>query len=254
MKFVSDNDASRRITPRRYRCVWMDAGILSYLLCDREFDCERCPLDEAMRSHYSPLSKHGETPQTIGDDTPGTGPGAWAGSTDDHVSVTVREDGTLRVSLEPAVAELLPSVRSVVLPVPGRKITSGCLCCWFIFEGGTLPIRIPFQGRVTGVNRKLADHPHLVTTSSDGEGWLFDVRPSDRTGALRSLLSPEEAQALSDQDREIFHRLIAECVRPPSLGTGVTMQDGGSPVEDLPAVIGPVKYLEIVRRAFWGKR
>ncbi len=58
MKFTSDDSATRRLAPKKNRCVWMEAGILSYLLCDREFDCDRCPLDEAMRSHFSPDGKH----------------------------------------------------------------------------------------------------------------------------------------------------------------------------------------------------
>lgn len=46
------------------RCVWMDAGVVNYKLCDRGYDCERCPLDLALhrrpsersapeKSHYS---------------------------------------------------------------------------------------------------------------------------------------------------------------------------------------------------------
>jgi hypothetical protein len=31
----------------------MAAGILSYQLCEREFDCDQCPLDKAMRMHIS---------------------------------------------------------------------------------------------------------------------------------------------------------------------------------------------------------
>ena len=30
-------------------CVWMDAGVLAYKLCDRGFDCSHCPLDAALR-------------------------------------------------------------------------------------------------------------------------------------------------------------------------------------------------------------
>ncbi len=31
------------------KCIWMLAGVLTYRLCDREYDCERCPLDAALR-------------------------------------------------------------------------------------------------------------------------------------------------------------------------------------------------------------
>ena len=33
----------------------MVAGVVAYKLCDRNYDCEKCPFDEAMgrRSHFS---------------------------------------------------------------------------------------------------------------------------------------------------------------------------------------------------------
>ena len=50
--------------PPPVRCVWMDAGVVNYKLCDRGYDCERCPLDQGLhrrpsersapkKSHYS---------------------------------------------------------------------------------------------------------------------------------------------------------------------------------------------------------
>lgn len=31
------------------KCIWMLAGVLTYRLCDRQYDCEHCPLDAALR-------------------------------------------------------------------------------------------------------------------------------------------------------------------------------------------------------------
>jgi hypothetical protein len=31
------------------KCVWMLAGVVDYKLCDRQYDCEHCPLDSALR-------------------------------------------------------------------------------------------------------------------------------------------------------------------------------------------------------------
>ena len=30
-------------------CVWMTAGMVAYKLCTRDYDCENCPLDVALR-------------------------------------------------------------------------------------------------------------------------------------------------------------------------------------------------------------
>ena len=42
---VVDRDAAE--SPAR--CVWMLAGVVSYRLCNRAFDCDHCPLDRALR-------------------------------------------------------------------------------------------------------------------------------------------------------------------------------------------------------------
>ena len=37
-------------------CLWMDAGVVNYKLCDRAFDCDRCPLDQALHRRPSERS------------------------------------------------------------------------------------------------------------------------------------------------------------------------------------------------------
>jgi hypothetical protein len=37
-------------------CIWMSAGVLSYRLCDRAFDCEHCLLDKALHGGHSGAS------------------------------------------------------------------------------------------------------------------------------------------------------------------------------------------------------
>jgi hypothetical protein len=31
------------------KCVWMESGVVSYKLCDFEYNCEACPFDRALR-------------------------------------------------------------------------------------------------------------------------------------------------------------------------------------------------------------
>ena len=45
-----ESSSSYPVSPPEQRCVWMSAGILTYQLCDRGFDCANCPLDKAMRN------------------------------------------------------------------------------------------------------------------------------------------------------------------------------------------------------------
>jgi hypothetical protein len=54
-------------TPAPMYCVWMDAGVVNYKLCDRGFDCDRCPLDQALHRRPSERSAHAKskTAETI---------------------------------------------------------------------------------------------------------------------------------------------------------------------------------------------
>jgi glycine cleavage system H lipoate-binding protein len=257
MKFISDDSAARHnMTPKKNRCVWMEAGILSYLLCDREFDCDHCPLDEAMRSHFSTAGKKtgrhdivedpAATANTVG--TSNTASRSYF--TADHLQVTLLDGGTARLSIEPGLARILPPVKSVVLPHPGQGITPDSFSCWLVVEGGTLPLKLPVGGTVTALNPLLTEQPHRVNGPDDGKGWLFEFTPDDRAAFRRAFLKPGEAEARYVSDLDTFRRLAIECLHPEGDRAGHTLPDGGRFVDDLSTMIGPVKYLEIVRRVF----
>lgn len=42
------NKAMKIIPPGKKKCVWMEAGVVSYKLCDNNFDCSTCVYDQAM--------------------------------------------------------------------------------------------------------------------------------------------------------------------------------------------------------------
>ncbi len=53
---VSANTAPAPLPPSAgvEPCVWMSAGLVAWKLCDRGFECESCPFDQAMRGALPP--------------------------------------------------------------------------------------------------------------------------------------------------------------------------------------------------------
>jgi hypothetical protein len=41
------------------KCVWMESGVVSYKLCDFEYNCEACPFDQALREGAPPSDRNG---------------------------------------------------------------------------------------------------------------------------------------------------------------------------------------------------
>src|SRR5512138_1096596 len=48
-------------------CVWMQAGVVDYKLCDRDYDCDHCPFDEALhtRSNQQTFSRTRDNAESI---------------------------------------------------------------------------------------------------------------------------------------------------------------------------------------------
>ncbi len=45
---VKKNKSMKIIPPGKKKCVWMEAGVVSFKLCDNNFDCSTCVYDQAM--------------------------------------------------------------------------------------------------------------------------------------------------------------------------------------------------------------
>src|SRR4030067_3521666 len=51
MQYNDKKMGNRNIWPANESpCIWMEAGIIDYKLCDKNFDCENCPFDTIIKS------------------------------------------------------------------------------------------------------------------------------------------------------------------------------------------------------------
>jgi len=48
MKASAKRESMKIVPPGKKKCVWMEAGVVSYKLCDSNFDCSTCSYDHAM--------------------------------------------------------------------------------------------------------------------------------------------------------------------------------------------------------------
>jgi len=48
MKASARRESMKIVPPGKKKCVWMEAGVVSYKLCDNNFDCSTCSYDHAM--------------------------------------------------------------------------------------------------------------------------------------------------------------------------------------------------------------
>ncbi|HVP37542.1 MAG TPA: hypothetical protein VMS93_00005 [Candidatus Saccharimonadales bacterium] len=244
------------VPPGEHKCVWMTAGILSYQLCDREFDCDNCPLDGAIRMHFTPPAGHGA--RAAGEPQALEGPGRLP--TDrlysrNHCWVktlgrTPERHRMARVGLEPGLADALLMPRSVVLPSVGEHLKRRCSHTWVVTEGGTLGLAAPTDGMVSAVNPDVVRRPHLLGSSPLEDGWIYEMDVCENELRAGGLLGPEDARkeyALADAR---FQQLLAEALQSENPRVGATLADGGVALQHVSDMLGASRYFAMLRQIY----
>jgi glycine cleavage system H protein len=226
-------------SPAARPCIWMSAGLLQYRLCDRDFDCDRCPLDAALRGEPAPA------------------PGDLAGAarqrpiafpadrayTRGHVWVQQRT-GPARVGVDALAAALAGRPRAAPWVHDGATVSEGETLCALELPCGALPLASPLRGRDTVPNPALAGQPELVADDPYGAGWLLELQGEGVPAALLDAAAMQKATGL---DLRHFRRRVGLELLEDLDHVGVTLADGGEALTDLRRMLGPRRYLALVR-------
>jgi glycine cleavage system H protein len=247
MRYWPNDTTVHAIVPVNVRCVWMTGGILSYQLCDRQFECEHCPLDAAMRMHFSRHKQRSPEHNMPGDTHL---PNILYSR--NHCWLKPALNGIVRVGIESGFASILHSVKAVVLPSVKDKLKYEEWCTWIVSEGGTIPLRAPVSGAICAINVHLSDHPSEVICSPLEKGWLFDIEVKKDEFIRSHMMDTVEAKQQFDADEKKFQKLLREAIHPDSDIVGMTLHDGGTILNDASDMLGEKRYVETVRRVYGG--
>ncbi len=232
------------LAPDVQPCVWMCAGFIRYWLCDREFDCEACPLDLALRDRAAhPRDPEHAHASRIPLETP------WDRLyTSGHTWVQPRPekgDATCRLGLDAFAATILGEVSCVRPHALGQRLERTDVICDLELAFGVLRPRSPIGGRIVDCNRALQSHPRRVVAEPYGKGWIVELADVD-PAELLCLSGPESGRAHADADltafrREVARRLLSEPIWEESAG------DDERPWTDLRRVFGGGEYMSLLR-------
>ena len=114
--------------------------------------------------------------------------------TAEHEWVRRGDDGTVRVGITSYAQDALGDVVFVTLPEVGSDVTPGSACGEVESTKSVSDIFAPVAGTVSARNDALDANPELVNSDPYGQGWMFEVRPSDPS-AVDGLMDAEAYQA-----------------------------------------------------------
>ena len=116
--------------------------------------------------------------------------------TESHEWVAQQEDGTLRVGITDYAQQQLGDLVYVELPEVGQSFVSGAECAVVESVKSASDLYMPVSGEIVSVNEELADSPELINQDPYGQGWIYEIQPTE----------PAELDSLLDADgyREII--------------------------------------------------
>ncbi len=240
-------EASRRyplIPEEERKCVWMTTGLISYKLCDRNYRCEFCPFDQALKNEEGVADTEAAAGGTGTEGPLVADSSARIGGSffyhPDHCWVKVETTERVRIGIDELLTQLLTRVQVVILPQVGNFISQGECCAHIIQEDYILPVVSPLSGSIQTINPRLKKRPELVSDDPRGEGWLLTLKPENLESDLQNLLFGRKALLWYQQEeKEILARADGILKQSPN-ALGPTMQDGGVRVAHLRDILGIV--------------
>lgn len=226
-------------------CVWMSAGLLDYKLCDRDFDCERCPLDAALRG----ASPECPVRRAL------TSPSLNSGFPDDRLYSTghtwaqdrgVDGNRTLRLGVDTFAAAIIGHCDGARWNVSDQTLQLRETICEIDLGIGFLPLGAPISGLVINGNPILQSDPSQLVTEPYGEGWILDLAV-ESTAKLQGMLRAQAAREQAELDLRIFRRRVALQLFAATNEAGPSLADGGELLTDLRKMLGGSSYLNLLR-------
>jgi glycine cleavage system H protein len=225
----------------RQPCIWMSAGLVRYRLCDREFDCESCPLDAALR---------GAACWPAVDDERRTGtlaPFAFPADrlySRGHCWLQPLDPGRSQVGIDALAAALLGRPGGLHSAHDGPAVAADEVVASLDFPHGSIPLAAPAAGVLLRLNDAARRSPRLVAEDPYGAGWIYELRED---GGRAELCGATDALERARLDLRHFGRRAALGLLAGIDAIGATMADGGEGLTDLRHMLGPRRYLALVR-------
>ncbi len=237
MKGTDSNPGFSVIPKGEKTCVWMDAGLVNFKLCDLDFQCDKCPFNRAMEASYgSKALNGGETAPVLHERFESAVPsGLWRFRLDTSLYMNafhtwIRPMGmrNVRIGLDDFVVSMLGGVDRVVLPNVGKQVKRGSPVAEVLQGKRVFSVLAPVTGKVTGVNRRLLKYPGLLVQEPIIGGYLCEIEASDLDQALRVCKTGKALLRWYYHEIEWVERRVTEALDMDRSVLGETAFDGGT--------------------------
>lgn len=196
-------------------CIWANAGVVPYKLCNFDFDCGNCAFDMMMRGGRELCP----TRVTIRGSE--LCPSFFYHRF--HTWAKVEGNANVRIGMDDLAQHLLGRILEVSFPMKGERLTNILIRC----GRGVVRLVPPVQGYVVETNERLCSKPSLANQAPYESGWLALLRPMCLSRDLRRLFYGPAAQRWFAEEVVRLYSFFGDLVDKDQPEVGATLPDGG---------------------------
>ena len=117
-----------------------------------------------------------------------------------HEWARLEGDGTITVGISDHAQHELGDLVFVELPDEGDELAVGDAAGVVESVKAASDLYSPVNGTVFETNDSLADEPELINQSPYEKGWLFKLKPAEKSGLDDLLTTEQYAQSIADDE------------------------------------------------------
>lgn len=248
------------------KCVWMSAGVVSYKLCNLEFDCEHCAYDIIIRfkisseivngkykiSNNSKIVDYSEQAKMLIDKLMDVEIDPAYYYSKNHICLCDSDPGMVLIGIDSLLANILNYLTCIVLLPVGESVKQRKSFCWLIQQGRTLTLYSPISGTVVQNNTLLINSPDLIRSSDFQKSWLTKVK-LNKDSRLEEFYTGEKAQVWFQNELKRTKYTFYEIIEKQRTLKSPTQFDGGLCSTSLSEIIPYAEYWTILRKLCFPK-
>lgn len=228
------------------KCIWMECGYVEYKLCDRNFDCENCPFDKAIKTAikvkekdisldtYCEVSKVNRNSHQIK-------------ITENHLWL-IKEGKYFTLGLDDFAQKFFDAGCSIHFPLIDSNLFIGKTFLWIIGSFGAIGFHSPINGTVRWINDKIKENPHSFFET---DAFLVDlVKVESEDGIIQGKIYDfDDRHNLIYRDNLLVKEFLLNKFSLSSKAN-ITLPDGGELIKDYLKDLSNQDFVQLLKLIF----
>ncbi len=249
------------------KCIWMDAGVTGFKLCDLKFKCDTCEFNKnvTQQQNRSAFPQCEQKTQSSIKERALTAEGIFKRTLKENLEnlwsadlpqdriyhrnhYWVHQNGAdeYRIGLDHILVNFFKPMLSIVYSKAPMNIHKHDPFCWIVLPGGAITLRSPFDATILRFNPALQHKPNLLNADPFENGWIMDITAKNKS--FNGFTSSSNSKQLMERMLQNIEHSFIQAYRHHYPSAGNTLFDGGTNLMNIESILGSKVYLEVVNR------